>query len=452
MKKYPVYKDSGVEWIDQIPNNWLIIPFRRVIEFLTDFEANGSFSSLSENVVDDFDNKFAWFVRATDLENKSYSTFQECRYINEDSYQYLSKTKLFGEELLIAKRGEIGKLYQMPKLGIKASLAPNLYLLRLSKEKMSPSFAYYYFISDVGHSHLSASNKSTTIGALYKDDCKKLEIIYPPISDQSKISVYLDYKTQKIDDLIAKKQKLIDLLKEERTTLINQAVSKGLDPTVPMKNSGIEWLGEIPKHWEVSKIKYSAEINNETLDDDTPEDFEFNYVDIGSVSFGNLNGLPEKLLFKNAPSRARRVLNEGDTIISTVRTYLKAILFIDNSLNEFIGSTGFAVLTPTRKFIPKFLYYIMTSQQIIEQICAISVGVSYPATNASDIGNISVWIPPLSEQEKIVNFIEERITHLTNIEERSYKEIDLISEYKTSLINEAVTGKIDVREYQINNA
>jgi type I restriction enzyme S subunit len=214
MKRYPAYKDSGVEWIDQIPNNWLIIPFRRVIEFLTDFEANGSFSSLSENVVDDFDNKFAWFVRATDLENKSYLTFQGCRYINQDSYQFLSKTKLFGEELLIAKRGEIGKIYQMPNLGIKASLAPNLYLLRLFKDKMSPSFAYYYFISDIGHSHLTASNKSTTIGALYKEDCKKLEIIYPPLFDQYNISDYLNHKTRQIDDLIDKKQKLIYIQKE----------------------------------------------------------------------------------------------------------------------------------------------------------------------------------------------------------------------------------------------
>jgi type I restriction enzyme, S subunit len=431
MKKYPAYKDSGVEWIDQIPNHWLIIPFRRVIEFLTDFEANGSFSSLSKNVVDDFDNKFAWFVRATDLENKSYLTFQECRYINEDSYQYLSKTKLFGEELLIAKRGEIGKLYQMPKLGIKASLAPNLYLLRLSKEKMSSSFAYYYFISDVGHSHLSASNKSTTIGALYKDDCKKLEIIYPPLSDQYNICAYLDYKTQQIDDLIIKKQKLIDLLKEERTALINRAVSKGLDPTVRMKDSGIDWLSKVPEHWKVKRIKHLSTLKSGES--------------ITSESIGSKGEYP---VFGGNGIRGyySSYTHDGNYVLIGRQGALCGN--INYAFGKFWASEHAVVASLGEETNIIWFGELLKSMNLNSY----SQSAAQPGLAVEMIKNLRIPIPPIEEQNAIGTFIQTNMMRIEKLTFLSNQEIALINEYKTSLINEAVTGKIDVRDYNITNA
>lgn len=219
-----------------------------------------------------------------------------------------------------------------------------------------------------------------------------------------------------------------------------------------MKDSGIEWLGEIPGHWELKPLKHVAHINLEKLEENTDPDYEFKYVDIGNVSFGQINGLPYIMKFKDAPSRARRIIRKGNTILSTVRTYLKSITFIDESLDGQVASTGFAIISAKSKLIDKYLFFITSSNVFIETVCSISVGVSYPATNAVDISQIKVWIPSISEQTAIVHYIENEMSRINNVGDKIKKEIDLIKEYKTSLINEAVTGKIDVRDYRLEES
>lgn len=442
MKNYDSYKETGIDLIGKIPNHWEV---RRIANL-------GKFTKGKGISRDEILPTGIPCIRYGEI----YTDYERIVYLPKS---FISKESSQRSEVI--KKGDVlftGSGETVEDIGKSVVYygeddiyaGGDIIILKLN-DGFSPLFISYLMNCNFVNQQKANGGRGEIIVHIYPKQIREIFVSIPPLAEQSIIATFLDYKTQQIDELITKKQRLIELLKEERTALINHAVTKGLDPNVPMKDSEIEWLGEIPEYWEVSKIKYCAEINNDVLGDSTPEDFEFKYVDIGIITFGKLNGLPEKLLFKNSPSRARRILYEGDTIISTVRTYLKAILFIDNSLNGFVGSTGFAVLTPTKKFMPKFLFYMMTSQQIVEQICSISVGVSYPATNASDIGNISIWLPPISEQDKIVNFIEGRINYLTNIEERSLKEIELISEYKASLINETVTGKIDVRKYSIQN-
>jgi type I restriction enzyme S subunit len=211
-----------------------------------------------------------------------------------------------------------------------------------------------------------------------------------------------------------------------------------------MKDSGIDWLGEIPEHWEVKKLKYVVDINKETLSDKTDGDYQIEYIDIGNVEYGKLKERPKKLLFEKAPSRARRVVNSGDTLISTVRTYLKAILFIENANDNLIASTGFAVIAPSDDFLPDYLFYILSSEIVLQNITASSVGVSYPAINASEIGGFYSWFPEKQEQKTIIDFIVKEINKINTKVEKTKKLIDLLSEYKQSLISEVVTGKIKV--------
>lgn len=155
---------------------------------------------------------------------------------------------------------------------------------------------------------------------------------------------------------------------------------------------------------------------------------------------------PKIMPFGISPSRARRIIKKGDTIISTVRTYLKAIAYIDSEDDNLIASTGFAVLTPANQIYPKFLYYLISNQKVIDTISSLSVGVSYPAINSSDLGLIPVWFPEsIEEQKDILNFIEREIGRIRNLIIKTEKEIELLQEYRTALISEAVTGKIDVR-------
>ena len=218
---------------------------------------------------------------------------------------------------------------------------------------------------------------------------------------------------------------------------------------VLMKPSGIEWLGDIPAHWEVKPLKYFVSLNDEALSDKTDPEYELRYIDIGNV---NSEGKIDEIVnykFKNAPSRARRIVKQGDVIISTVRTYLKAITQIKSETDNLIVSTGFAVLRPNSEINCDFLNFSVRASYFIETICSESFGVSYPAINASELINLKIAIPPILDQLAIIRFIESETSQINSIISTIEKEISLVQEYRTALIAEAVTGKIDVRDYPI---
>src|SRR5581483_2963900 len=162
------------------------------------------------------------------------------------------------------------------------------------------------------------------------------------------------------------------------------------------KPAGVEWLGNMPAHWKVKRLKYSTSINDENLPESTSPDFEFGYVDISSVDASAGITAVEEMVFEDAPSRARRIVRDGDTIVSTVRTYLRAIASVRAPRENLIVSTGFAVIRP--KVIKSgFLSYALKESGFVEAVMARSVGVSYPAINASEIGMIRIPLPPSIE-------------------------------------------------------
>ena len=273
---------------------------------------------------------------------------------------------------------------------------------------------------------------------------KNALILLPSTQEQEAIAKFLDEKTAHIDALIEKKQRLLELLAEKRAAIITNAVTKGIDPEAPMKDSGIDWLGQIPEHWLVSPLKHVASYNDEVLPENTPPDFEFNYVDISSVKYGKGIVNRETIIFEEAPSRARRIIQKGDTIISTVRTYLKSIATVENDEENLIASTGFVVFRPNDVLLKEYFGHLAASSSFVGQIVAMSVGVSYPATNAYDIAQLRVPIPPVDEQKEIESHIN---AHLSKIDAASAKVkevIDHLQEYRSALITEAVTGKIKV--------
>ena len=224
MTHYDSYKDSGVEWIGEIPSHWGVTPYKRLITILSDFESNGSFQTVKENVNILVGEGPTWYVRMTDLENGNLRN-DSCRYCDEPSYHFLSKTQLFGGEILIAKRGEIGKTYLFPVNQGQSSLGPNLYLTRPDQGVVSSNFLKFYFEADSGRIGLVLRDNSTTIGALYKDDLKSVEVVLPPLHEQEQIVEYLDEQTSLIDSTITTEEKRIELLKECRQSLISEAVT-----------------------------------------------------------------------------------------------------------------------------------------------------------------------------------------------------------------------------------
>jgi type I restriction enzyme S subunit len=274
----------------------------------------------------------------------------------------------------------------------------------------------------------------------------------PPLDEQQAIARFLDFKTAQIDALIAKKKSLLDKLAEKRTALISHTVTKGLDPLVEMKDSGVAWIGKVPKHWDLKRIKDVATYNDESLDEATDPDFEIEYVDISSVSLINGVEQSEPMTFEKSPSRARRKVKHGDIIVSTVRTYLKAIASISSPPDNMIVSTGFAVIRPKENFNSSFAGYLLQTTGFVGEVVAYSVGVSYPAINASDLVRIAAVEPPLDEQLAIVQFLDEHVAQLNSQRQRIEEVILKLQEYRLALITNAVTGKIDVRGFEITKA
>jgi type I restriction enzyme, S subunit len=205
--------------------------------------------------------------------------------------------------------------------------------------------------------------------------------------------------------------------------------------------SGVEWLGDVPEHWGVKRLKYSASINDEVLPETTSADFEFQYVDIGGVSAVDGITATEHLVFENAPSRARRKVRHGDTIVSTVRTYLRAIAPIKNPPENLIVSTGFAVIRP-RKVEPGFLAYALGEASFVESVVARSVGVSYPACNASEVGGISVPLPDAGEQQAIAGFLDRKTRQVDQLVAKKRDLIERLKEQRSKIINATMSGDL----------
>ena len=204
------------------------------------------------------------------------------------------------------------------------------------------------------------------------------------------------------------------------------------------KSSGVEWLGDVPEHWEVKRLKYSASINDEVLAETTDPDLELSYVDIGSVHPVDGITSTEAMVFEDAPSRARRIVRDGDTIVSTVRTYLRAIAPIRDPAPNTIVSTGFAVVRP-RSVSPRFMSFALSEPGFIEAIVARSVGVSYPAVNASEIGMLPIPIPEAIEQQAIADFLDHETTKIDTLIAKQRTLIERLKEKRTTLITRTVT-------------
>ena len=237
-----------------------------------------------------------------------------------------------------------------------------------------------------------------------------------------------------IDELIRIKERQIELLQEQRTTLINQVVTKGLDPNVEMKPSGVEWIGEIPAHWKVEKIKHIATLVSEKSIPET------NAIKISPENVESETG--KVLNFYSSYDAVGVKFQDGDVLFNKIRVYLNKVVFAKYdgySLGEMI------VIRPTLQRIGKYLFYLMLSNRFIEYCDSISYGAKMPRTAVDDILNAKIPIPSNQEQKQIANFLDRKTKQIEKLIAAEQRKIELLKEYRQSLISEAVTGKIDVR-------
>ena len=218
------------------------------------------------------------------------------------------------------------------------------------------------------------------------------------------------------------------------------------------EDSGSEWVGKVPRGWKLQRLKYVAMMNRQELPENTPRDYSFKYFDIGSIESGGRKSAPSEYTFENAPSRARRIVHAQDTILATVRTYLKAVSYFKNPDPNTVVSTGFAVLSPIKEKIdPKYLYHQITAEILIQDVVANSSGVSYPAINPSQLGCLDIILPPLVTQKKIAAYLDEKTATIDEAIEKKRRQVELLKEKCAAMINRAVTVGLDSKIEQVDS-
>ena len=328
------------------------------------------------------------------------ATFSKGR-LDESNVRYTSKSvkdaQIKKGDLLMASTGGgvLGKVFFYDSEDDSFYADSHVSILRNSKRNNLMKYLYYFFSIRYEEINATMVKGSTNQTELQRNYLLAYELDIPSLSEQQRIVDYLDEKLAKIDERIEVLEKQQDAYARLKKSVIHQAVTRGLDPDVRLKDSGIEWIGMIPEHWEVKRIKDVVSINTQVLPENTPYEYMFKYIDIGNVSSDGKITIGEDISFYEAPSRARRIIKRGDVLVSTVRTYLRAIARIDFEANDIIASTGFAVLSPKTKVDSAFVVNAIRDAYIVDAICSSSTGVSYPAISALRLSSISFAIPSM---------------------------------------------------------
>ena len=405
------FKPTGVEWLGDIPEHWEVRRLKSVCRFTygdslaSDERIDGAIPVFGSN--------------------------------GQVGYHICANT--LGSCIIVGRKGSFGKIHY--SLEPVFAIDTTFYIDSLNTEE---NLRFIYYLLE--QLHLDSVSNDSAVPGLSREEAYQNIVAVPPKIEQSAIVDYLDNVNLMLRGGVSQKQELVELMDEYKRAVIQQTVTRGLDPDVPLKPSGVEWLGDIPEHWELSRLKQCFGINELTLPEITDPEFVFEYLEINAVGTGKLVGKPTKVKFGTAPSSARRVIKIGDTIVSKVRFNLQAIWFADHIDGDLICSTGFAVLTPGQYILPEYTRYMLMSEYIMSQGVAISTGVHYPTISDSLLGSIFACLPPLAEQATIVAYLDNLTSDIDAAIARTRREIELLEEYRTRLIADVVTGKLDVRE------
>ncbi|WP_305841444.1 restriction endonuclease subunit S [Photobacterium leiognathi] len=418
-KAYLEYKDSGIDWVGEVPSSWVVKPTFSVFDPQVTKNTEGQETkvlSLSYgNIVErDVETNFG-------LLPESFNTYQ----IVDDGDLILRLTDLQNDK----KSLRVGMVKQR-------GIITSAYLKLRASSSIEPRFAYRLL-----HSYDTTKVFYGMGGGLRQsmkfEDFRRLPILVPPFDEQCKIANFLDHEIAKIDTLITKQEKLIELLKEKRRAVISHAVTKGLNPDAPMKNSGEEWLGEVPEHWEVKRLKFSAELLASKVADTDARTV---------IALENIEGGTGRYISTNSSYADDGVAVEaGDVLFGKLRPYLSKV-FLCNEPSVAFGDL--LAYRPKLGTVSQYLFYSMISNGFIEIVDSSTYGAKMPRASADFINEMRIAVPPITEQETIVNQLKGDLALFDTLTVKANAAIKLMLERKTALISAAVTGKIDVRDWE----
>ncbi len=421
-KQYPSYKNSGVEWLGDVPEHWKLKPiwslFKRVKR--VDFVNERLLSVYRDYGVIPKDSR-------DDNNNRASEDLTPYQLVCPNDL-VINKMKAWQGSIAISQ--------------LKGIVSPAYYIYQPKAEYCSK---YIHFLIRSVYYIQSYKNYSKGIRVnqwdLEHEAFTHIDLLIPSIDEQQKIVSFLDTETARIDKLISKQEKLIKLLEEQRKSIISYAVTKGLNPNAPMKDSGVEWLGEVPEHWDVYPFWHlfkQKEITNKTK-----EKLLSVYLDRGVILHSEGGGM----VHKPAENLEKYQLVEVNDFVMNNQQAWRGSVGV--SPHQGIVSPAYLIFKPNKELNPQFSKYQLRDKYIIDQfmISSLSVGTIQRQIKNHLLRVIQVPTPPLNDQQKIVSFLDTETTRIDKLISKQEKLIQKLKEYRSSIISHAVTGKIDVREW-----
>ena len=426
MRRYESYKDSGVEWLGEVPSHWESFPLF----------VQAKISSITNHIDKELLSVYLdrGVVRFSDVDEKRTNVTS----LDLSKYQLVRKGNLVLNNQQ-AWRGSVGVS------SYEGIVSPAYLILELSN-KFDPHYANYLFrnSSMVSHYLIASKGVGTIQRNLYWGNLRRTPIFIPPLSEQQKISQFLDDKTSKIDQAVDLAEKQIALLKEHKQILIQNAVTRGLNPDVPLKDSGVEWIGQVPEHWDVKKLKYlgNAIIGLTYSPDDLCDESEGILVARSSnIQNGSFVYSDNVYVKKQIPKKLQ--LKEQDILICS-----------RNGSRDLIGKCAYitkdqekhtfgAFTTVFRSKYNPYLFYILNSE-IFKRLSGNFLTSTINQLTINNLNSIQVALPPLLEQQKIADYLDKQTAKIDQAIALKTAHIEKLKEYKSVLINDVVTGKVRV--------
>jgi type I restriction enzyme S subunit len=424
-RPYPAYKVSGVEWLGEIPVHWTVSRISELTTLVNGYPFESEYFVRTDG---------APLIRIRDLNN----TETEVNYVGP----VVENVWIEPGDVIIGMDGDFNVARWRGRRGL---LNQRMCCLRMRGDADSRFIAY---LLPIPLKVINDLTYSTTVKHLSSGDVRKVRLGRPPAAEQRAIANFLDRETAKIDASVAKKERLIELLQEKRAALITRAVTKGLDPKVPMKDSGVDWLGAVPAHWDVERVKWVARMESGHTPDKKVDSY---WVDgnIPWVSLADTGQLREVDYIEDTAVRttsdgiahsSARILPPGTVVFSRDATIgLCAITRVPMAVSQhFIGWVCGPRLEPE--------YLLFAFRSMTQELERLTMGATVRTIGMPDVRSLTTPVPPVSEQQKIVVYVREGRAQIDTLVKKIQHVIDRLREIRAALISAAVTGKIDVRE------
>lgn len=442
-------KNSGIPWIGDIPSHWITVSFKSLVRNV----------STGLNPRDNFElSKDAEFYYVTIRNFKDGKLYldEKCDRIDRRAWEIIqSRSELQKGDILFASISKDAQCYILTEYPNNWNINESVFALRGNYEKVYDKYLYYSLINPAYYNDLRIDATGTTFQSIKQKKLKDSTLLLPPLSEQQAIADFLDKKCAEIDEMIALQEKIIEELKAYKQSVITEAVTKGLNPNVPMKDSGVEWVGEIPEGWSVIRIKDTGYLygglTGKAGDDFNMDDYDGAYMlYVPFTNIFNNSVIDTDILYKVKIQYGEKqnLVDKGDILFLMSSEDYDGVgkpAIMENHV-ENLGLNSFCkgLRITNSSIVPKYLFYHISSHLIREMIRQEAKGFIRINLRQDKLSSCPIFVPPTSEQQAIADYLDTKCSAIDNLISLKQAKIETLKEYKKSIIYEYVTGKKEI--------